>query len=318
MVKKIDREYVLTDSTVNCYGFRLLTSGYLIDEYKKNPIGYHMHAREAGVVVKWEDLRVDGDTVYGKPVINMSNGRAEQTVSEIENGFLNAASVGHLVVLEYTDDPEQKLPGQSGPTVTKWFNRECSLVDIGGNFNALALYDQFDNPINLSDFSQTKLPTMKKIEFTGAQLAAMNLKADADETTVATAFNDLVAKAAKADGFKTELENLKSKVTKDTVKGLLDSALAASKITQELHTTLSADYASNPEGLKTLLSAMPPYQSITDEIKTKGKGNEKRIADLMAKSWDALMESGETVELKAISPDSFKQKFKEEFGTEPK
>jgi len=317
-VKKIDREYVLTDSTVNCYGFRLLTSGYLIDEYKKNPIGYYMHVREDGVLVKWDDLRVEGDTVYGKPVINMSNQRAEKTVDEIEDGFLNAASVGHLVVLEYTDDPEQKLPGQTGPTVTKWFNRECSLVDIGGNFNALALYDEFDNPINLSDFSKTKLPTMKKIEFTGAQLAAMNLKADADEAIVANAFNDLVAKAAKADGLQTELQNLKAKVTNDKVKGLLDAALTASKITQEVHTTLLKDYSTNPEGLETLLSAMPAYQPVTTKIEEQGKGNEKRIADLMAKDWDELFESGEIEVLKSLSAPAYKQKYKDTFGKEAK
>jgi len=40
--KKIDREFILSDSSVNVYGFRLLTSGYQIDEYKKNPIGYHI------------------------------------------------------------------------------------------------------------------------------------------------------------------------------------------------------------------------------------------------------------------------------------
>ncbi len=107
--KKIDKEYLLTDSTVNCYGFRCLTSGYMINEYKKNPIGYNMHLRDNGVVVKWEDLRVDGDKVYGKPVINLSNPRGQQTVDEIENGFLNAASVGHIVIVEMSDAPELKL-----------------------------------------------------------------------------------------------------------------------------------------------------------------------------------------------------------------
>src|SRR5437762_1815164 len=99
--KKIDKEFLITDSTVNCYGFRLMTSGYLIDEFKRNPIGYYMHARTDGVVVRWEDLRIDGDKVYGKPVINLSNKRGQQTVEEIENSFLNGASVGHIVALEW-------------------------------------------------------------------------------------------------------------------------------------------------------------------------------------------------------------------------
>jgi hypothetical protein len=102
--KKIDRQYVLSDSSVNEYGFRLLTSGYELATFQKNPIGYYMHRREDGIVLKWEDLHVEDDKVVGMPVINLSNGRGEQTCDEAENGFLNAASVGHIVVVEYSTD----------------------------------------------------------------------------------------------------------------------------------------------------------------------------------------------------------------------
>ncbi len=150
--KKIEREYVLSDSTVNEYGFRLLTSGYQLADFQKNPIGYYMHRREEGVVLKWEDLRLEGDRVVGTPVINLSNGRGEQTCAEAENGFLNAASVGHIVVLAYSMDPTDMLPGQTGPTITKWYNKECSLVDIPGNCNALTrLYDEQEQELNLAD-----------------------------------------------------------------------------------------------------------------------------------------------------------------------
>jgi len=95
--KKIDKEYKLTDSTVNSYGFRLLTSGYLMSEYQKNPIGYYMHKdRDNGVLVKWEDLRKEGDYVWGKPCINLSHERGQRTVDEIESGFLNARIPGTL------------------------------------------------------------------------------------------------------------------------------------------------------------------------------------------------------------------------------
>jgi hypothetical protein len=308
--KKIDKEFLLTDSSVNSYGFRLLTSGYLMDEYKKNPIGYIMHAREQGVLLKWDDLRVDGDKVYGKPVINMSHPRAEQTVDEIENGFLNAASLGHFVVLEYSNDDSLKLPNQTGPTVTKWFNRECSLVDIPGNFNALKLFDKDENEINLADFSKPKLFNMKQILFTGVQLAAMNLKAEASETEVATAFNDLVAKAAKADALQSQLNDLHAQVSKDKVEGILAAALAAGKITKEASDKLKVDYAKNPDGLKNLVDTMPAYKSVTDTLKGNKEGNEKRIADLSAKSFDDLMDSGESAELQKLAPEVWAEKVK--------
>ena len=150
--KKIDRQYVLSDSSVNVYGFRLLSSGYQLEAFQKNPIGDYMHRREEGIAVKWEDLRIEEDRIMGIPVINLSNARGAQTCDEAQNGFLNAASVGHIVVLEYSTDPEMMLPGQTGPTITKWYNKECSLVDIPGNGNALTtLYDAQENEINLLD-----------------------------------------------------------------------------------------------------------------------------------------------------------------------
>jgi hypothetical protein len=289
-----------------------------------------MHIREDGVVVRWEDLRVDGDKIFGKPVINLSNPRGQQTVDEIENGFLNGASVGKMVVLEYSDDPALKLPGQAGITVTKWYPRECSLVDIPGNLDSLSLFDKDDNPINLSDFSKPKIQSMKQFVLTAAQLAALNLKDDADATAVGTAINDLVARAnsaaqltlentaikaakEKADG---DLVALKAQVAKDQVEALISAALADKRITVALGDKLKADYATNPDGLKTIVEALPKFQSVTEQIdKSKQTG---AVADLAAKSWDELFTTGKLEELKAKDPETFKTKFKAEFGTDYK
>jgi hypothetical protein len=319
-LKKIEKEFVITDNTVNSYGFRLLTEGYLIAEYKKNPIGYAMHKREDGVLVKWEDLRVDGDKVYAKPVINLSHAMGQRTVDEIENGFLNAASVGHIVVLETSEEADLKLDGQTGPTVTKWFNRECSLVDVPGNFNALQkLFDADEKPLSLADFSKPKLLTeMKKIEITAAMLMALNLKAESNDQEFATAFNDLVAKAAKADELKTELTSLKAEVVANKVKAEKDRGIASKKLTVELADKLAKDYATNPEGLKAVIDAMPEIKSVTEHIEKTSTISEQRVKDLVAKGFDGLMDSGEMAELKGKAPEAYKQLYKDTFGTEPK
>lgn len=153
-MKKVDKEFVLSDSSVNCYGFRLLTSGYQLSEFAKNPIGYYMHQRDNGVLVKWEDLKIEGDKVIGKPSINLSNARGQQTVDEINSGFLNAASLGNIVVLETSTDATLMLPGQTQPTITKWYNRECSLVDVPGNTSALVLYDLAGHVVNLAQLGK--------------------------------------------------------------------------------------------------------------------------------------------------------------------
>ena len=314
-VKKIEKEFVLSDSTVNCYGFRLLTSGYQLAEYQRNPIGYHMHDRNGGVLVRWEDLRVDGDKVMGKPVINMSHPRAEQTIAEIEDGFLNAASVGHIVALELSDDPNLRLPGQGLPTVTKWYNRETSLVDIPGNYNALAkLYDKDQNEINLSDFTKTP-KLMQNLVLTALQLSLLNLAATATEADVTNKLNDLAAKAAKADLLQTELNNLKAATIKSQVSEILASALTAKKVTKELSDKLAVDYADKPTELKALVDALPSYQSISSQL----SGQKPDLsADILKKSWDQLAEDGDLENLKANYPDAFKEAYKKEFGVYPK
>jgi hypothetical protein len=279
--KKIDRQYVLSDSTVNEYGFRLLTSGYEIESFRKNPIGYYMHRREDGIVLKWEDLHVEDDKVLATPVINMSNVRGEQTCNESENGFLNAASVGHIVVLEYSMDKEMMLPGQTGPTITRWYNKECSLVDIPGNCNALTrLYDANENELNLVDLNIGKplLPVLPPNVF--KQLCqSLQLGDNSSETEVVSAINNL---AAKATGLHTEntilaseklalqlqVEELTTVRRHDEITALLDRALEDRKITVELKSKLSEDYQNNPIGLKSLLAAMPAYRSIAEQLKS--------------------------------------------------
>ncbi len=318
--KKIDKEYLLTDSTVNVYGFRLLTSGYQLSEYQKNPIGYYMHKRDDGVVVRWEDLTVKGDAVYGKPVINTSHPRAQQTIEEIENGFLNAASVGHIVVLEWSDDPMYKLPNQSGITVTKWYNRETSLVDIPGNCNALTeLYDSNDNRINLADLTSPNIPNMKQVMLSLALMATLKLNDNADQAAVEKSILDLKAKADSADALQTQLDNTKQQLqalqaqdNKAKVDALLATALADRKVTQQLSDQLKTTFASNPEGLKNLLDAMPSYAPITQQLQDK----DDKLKALAAKTWEQLDKEGLLENLKANHFDLFQEKFKERWGRE--
>lgn len=304
---KVDKEFRLTDSTENSKGFRVLTSGYQLAEFERNPIGYYMHERTQGVLLKWVDFRLADDAVYAKPVINLSHPRGQQTVDEIEDGFLNAASIGHLVALEISTDASDLLPNQKGPTLKKWFNRECSLVDIPGNYNSLVLMDLDDNPINLADFTNPKIEKEMEIKFTTAQLLAMGLSADATDTlAVSTAFDNLVAKANKATALETELSDLKATTVAKEVKGKLAQAVIDKKMTVELSAKLEKDYATNPDGLSDLIAALPVYTSISSAVASDPKV--KRLSDLSAMTYEDLDKKGLLKELKNLSEETFTEK----------
>jgi hypothetical protein len=335
--KKIDKEFRYTDSTVNVYGFRLMTSGYLIDEFKRNPIGYHMHgdtehsARDLGCLVKWEDFRIEGDAVYAKPVINLSHPRGQQTCDEIEEGFLNGASVGKIVAVDYSDDPALMLPGQSGPTITKWYHRELSLVDIPGNINSLSLYDKDGNAINLADFkkSSNQKSNMKQFFLTPELIGFLGLSDNSDQSAVNSAIKDLSDKAKKVDAIQlqlttaladkttaeTNLETLKKEQSTSKVTAILETALADKKITVATQTILAKQFEGKPDELKSLVDAMQAYQPITEALKGEQGKTDAKFQSL---SFSELDKQGLLPALKAANIDLFKEKFKAEYGTEYK
>lgn len=324
--ENIYRQYILSDSSVNEYGFRLLTSGYQLGSFQKNPIGYYMHRREDGIVLKWEELRVEDDKVLGTPVINLSNGRGLQTCDEAENGFLNAASVGHIVVLEYSTDPEMMLPGQTGPTITKWYNKECSLVDIPGNCNALTrLYDAQENEINLMDLNITPPVLNAAKQHIIKELGVvLQLADEPNDKTIIAAVQDLASKVEYTteenktlrndkQALQQQIDDLNSARNRFEITALLDRALEDKKVTIELRNKLASDYATNPEGLKALIAAMPAYRSIAAQLKSKQQDNTEALW-----LWDDYEKNDPTgkklKELKANDAVRYKELFDKKFN----
>lgn len=109
-----------------------------------------------------------------------------------------------------------------------------------------------------------------------------------------------------------ELSDIKGESAKTVIKSLIDAAQTAGKLTVKMGTQLAADYATNPEGLKTLLEGMTGRTSVTDAIDQAAAD----LSTLVNKTWDELDKSGDLPKLKADNPDLFKAKFKAKFGKE--
>jgi hypothetical protein len=306
--KKIDRDFCLSDSTVNCYGFRLLTSGCQLERFNP-PIGYLMHERQKGVACRWEDLRIEGDRLLGKPVINTTD--FPNLAQQIEDGFYTAASVGHIEPDDMDDSPAMRLAGQSGPTVTRWSFRECSIVDIPGNSNALALfYDKNGNVIrdlSAEPFAST-IPadntpktTQMAIQLSAAVLAALSLPADATQEAAEVKIIGLAARANQYDHAALELKNLRSEVNKTRVDACLEKGMSERRLTKAVSDQLALSYAENPAGLEALVAAMPVQPIITTQLHA-GEIPER----FRGKTYDEMYMSGELEALKKECPEYFK------------
>lgn len=301
--EKIDIEFCLTDDSVNVYGYRLKTSGLQLDRFKP-AIGYFMHDREKGVAVRWEDFRIADGKLFARPVVNTAS--FPELAEQIRCGFYNAASVGHIVAIEMTDDPSSKLEGQTGPTVTKWFPRECSIVDIPGNYNAIAqLYDETDNV--LRDLSADLIEyTMDKLELTAEHRTLLNLKGDnLSEHDVTTRLKDLVAKEERLPMVENELNALKASIARDKVEAILAKGLSEHRMTQQLADQLKVDYALNPDGLQTLVDAMPQQATLVSQL------DPEVPEKYQGKTFEDLYMSGELEEVKEKYPELY-NKLKQE------
>lgn len=145
-----EKRLVLSDSSLNRYGYRVLTEGCQnLEAFKKNPVLLYMHFRDEGTpewcdykaIGHWEDIRIDGDQLSAVPVFDCVDELSQTVAKKFEAGTFNAASIG-LRILATSEEKEYLLPGQTRATVTKWDILEASIVDIPANQNAVRLYSQ--------------------------------------------------------------------------------------------------------------------------------------------------------------------------------
>jgi HK97 family phage prohead protease len=147
---------VSSDDVINSYGFRVLTSGIDTSKFDKNPVGLFNHQRNDdwsteynGPIVQWKNLQKLKEGLQADAEFDTEDPKGKIIANKVEKGFLRGASVG-IRIIETSEDPKLMLPGQKYPTVTRCELREISIVDIPANPNALALFDEDDNRIELN------------------------------------------------------------------------------------------------------------------------------------------------------------------------
>jgi hypothetical protein len=170
-MKKSSKRFTLTTDAVNSYGFRVLTKGVDLTLFKSNPLMLWMHRRALGGTLNevlplgfWDNLQYTEGSITGVPVFDDTDSFATGIYNKVENGTIKMASAGFRPV-EWSDKPEYKLPGQSGPTLISSQLEEVSLVDIGANADALAvtLYNNTGGIIQLSTLAGIADPYILKL-----------------------------------------------------------------------------------------------------------------------------------------------------------
>lgn len=138
-------EFVLSDATVDRYGDIVDPNGWVLANFKKNPIALFGHSSSFPIGT-WSDVRVEGKKLVAK--LNFAakgtSARIDELISLVEQGILRAVSVGFRPLQAEPIDKEKPYGGQR---YTKQELLETSLVSVPANPAAVALAKS----LNLSD-----------------------------------------------------------------------------------------------------------------------------------------------------------------------
>ena len=186
----------ISNSTLNCYGTRVLTEGLDTSQFERNPVLLYMHNR-GQVIGCVRNITKEGDDVVGELDFDEATDLSVQCRKQFEFGSLKAVSAG-IDIVETSESPEFLLPGQTGPTITKSKLFEVSVVDVGANDDAivlrhggvrLTLGKDSENPLPLLTHTLNQSHHMELSKLT----TLLGLSAEATEADVETTLTTLLA-----------------------------------------------------------------------------------------------------------------------------
>lgn len=320
--------FKIHDESVNTYGFRMLTSGADLEEYRKNPVVLYNHDDWQAPIGRAEQVYVRDGAIYADILFDESDPRAAEIAGKVERGFLRMASVGAWPPEESTDDPSAMLPGQTGPTVTRWTLREVSVCPIGANHNALAMYDRpsgrrIDLADHLTDiFNQQKTTNMSKL----TQL--LGLADQTGEQAVTDRVRDLIGLRDKLQEQVSELkvqndelrrrladqERREQEERRTQAVALLDAAIKDGRLDASGRDAWMADFERDHDGTSARLSSITPRVPVAARIEpARRRAGALELRDL---SMAEILKADRLKELKA-DRELYRAKFREAYGHEP-
>jgi HK97 family phage prohead protease len=321
------KTFVLSDESVNCYGFRILTSGIDLTHFLANPIMLWNHTRTYGdsqdiilPIGKWENLRVEDGKLLGEPVFDMEDSFALKIAGKVEKGFIKACSIG-IEIKDRSDSSDDVIIGQSRPTVKRCILKEVSITDIPANANAVTLYDEGGNMINLTaDNVECAIGTIinnNQNQTSMFKLIALQLglSETATEAQILAKVQELQALQATLTAREGEIATLKASAQESEKKAILkmvDDAIVAKKLTAEQKAHfLTIGEKMGIESLQVTLASMNGAVRPTTILSGSGGASanpDKKWAEYSSEELEILRESDR---------DSYVKLYEKNYGSKP-
>jgi HK97 family phage prohead protease len=159
------KSWVLSDETPDRLGDVILSDGWQLEDFKKNPITLWGHDASFPPVGTWQNLRIEKKSLVADLQLapKGTSERIDEIARLVEANIIRAASVGFRPIER---KPRMVGDKQVGETYVKHTLVETSLVAIPANPNALAIMKS----LNISDETRKLVFAMsgdddKPIEF---------------------------------------------------------------------------------------------------------------------------------------------------------
>ena len=309
------KRIVISDESVNCYGTWISTEGMDISQYEKNPVLLWMHWR--GVIIGCiREVKKEEGRVTGEPWFDEVREESRQAKAQWEKGTLRMASA-NVEVLECSNAPDLVKPGQYRATVIRSRLTEVSMVDIGGNDNALPLILNSDGKeLKLAAGEESEILSLL-IDNTQKSDEKMDFKAIALKLGLpeAATEKEILSTIEVLLGYKTANEQLRKEKEQMQLAGItaaVESAIAERRITAEKKNHfVEVGKKVGLESLKLTFEAMAPVQKPTDFIRLAGKdqatSDYKKLSDVP----DDMM-----MELRDNYKETYMKLYKAEYGVD--
>lgn len=201
----LKKTFVLSDESINSYGFWIPVAGMDLSGVQKNCPLYYDHRTWEIPCGHVENIRLKDGKVLGDVIIEGGNDIEKEYIRKIENGDIKGCSLG-IDPIEWSEDATLLKQGQTKSTLSKCAPYEVSLAPLPGNKNALAMRNGND---------MITLSAEKKYEFIPDLNTQINMKelalllgmdASATEMQLCEALKPLMLKAKNADAMQKVIE----------------------------------------------------------------------------------------------------------------
>jgi hypothetical protein len=266
--REMKHKFIINDDTiVNEYGYRVMTDGIDTKQFMRNPVVLYMHSRSKStghegdeVIGRVVGLEKESGQLIGEVEFDVADAYAKKIAGKVDRGYIRMASL-YADVKETSTDPEYLLPGQAYETVTQSKLIEVSIVDIGGNDNAIKL-SRDGKPIKLQKISNSE--TKKDMDIKTIALS-LGLDSNTGEEAVLEKVREMKLAKEKAEARVEELENDISKSQRTEAESLTDKAVSLGLIPEALKGSQLKSFESDFDGQKAVLSKLISEKESTDE-----------------------------------------------------